>query len=175
MIWSLSRKESMEMEIEIQEENGQAFLSKTQKQKIRRIVRELWTDELGFYDHMDKVLAQVHYTDEQTRYNYIEHNLTDEKHLVLLFKKVHIETAEERRQKLRQKLREAIQTKKHRVAHADPQEDMYQRLCQQLPEEQRRIIPKPSQVRENLDMYKQMMTMLPNQNPLYQYLSTFMQ
>lgn len=164
------------MEIEIQEENNQTLLSKTQKQKIRRLVKDIWTDEMEFYDHIDKILEQVHYDPIHTdlKYNHIEHNLQNDKHLVLVFKKIHMETAEERREKLRQKLKNAIQTKKRAVAHVDPHEQMYQRLCQQLPEEQRRIIPKPSHVKENLDMYKQMMTMLPNQNPLYQYLSAFM-
>jgi rubrerythrin len=164
------------MEIEIQEENAQKLLSKTQKQKIRRLVKDIWTDEMGFYDHIDNILEQVHYDPihEHLKYNHIEHNLLNDKHLVLLFKTIHIETSEERRQKLRQKLKHAIQTKKRAVVHVDPHEQMYQRLCQQLPEEQRRIIPKPSHIKENLDMYKQMMTMLPNQNPLYQYLSSFM-
>ena len=164
------------MEIEIKEENGQTLLSKTQKQKIRRLVKDIWTDEMEFYDHIDTILEQVYYDPlhNDLKYNHIEHNLQNDKHLVLLFKKIHIETAEERRQKLRQKLKNVIQTKKRAVAHVDPHEQMYQRLCQQLPEEQRRIIPKPSHVKENLEMYKQMMTMLPNQNPLYQYLSSFM-
>ena len=164
------------MEIEIQEENNQTLLSKTQKQKIRRFVKEIWTDEMEFYDHIDKILEQIHYdpVHQDLKYNHIEHNLQNEKNLLLVFKKIHIETAEERREKLRKKLKEKIQTKKHAVSQVDPHEQMYQRLCQQLPEEQRRIIPKPSHVKSNLDMYKQMMTMLPNQNPLYQYLSSFM-
>lgn len=164
------------MEIEIQEENNQTLLSKTQKQKIRRLVKEMWKDEMDFYDQIDAILEQIHYDPlhADLKYNHIEHNLVHEKHLVLLFKKIHIETAQERREKLRQKLRKVIQTKKHATSHVDPQEQMYQRLCQQLPEEQRRIIPNPSQVKTNLDMYKQMMTMLPHQNPFYQYLSSFM-
>lgn len=164
------------MEIEICEENDQKLLSKTQKQKIRRIVKEVWTDEMDFYDHIENILDQVHYDpiNEDMKYNHIEHNLKDSQHLVLVFKKIHIETPEERRDKLKKKLKNAIQSKKRPVANIDPHEQMYQQLCQQLPEAQRRIIPKPSHVRENLDMYKQMMTMLPNQNPLCQYLSKFM-
>lgn len=164
------------MEIEIQEENNQNLLSKTQKQKIRRLVKEVWTDEMEFYDHIDKILEQIHYDPihESLKYNHIEHNHINDKHLVLLFKHIHIETTEERRGKLRQKLKNAIQMKKRPVAHVDPHEQMYQRLYQQLPEEQRRIIPKPSHVKANLEMYKQMITMLPNQNPLCQYLSSFM-
>lgn len=164
------------MEIEINEENGQKLLSKTQKQKIRRIVKEVWTDEMEFYDHIENIIDQVHYDpiNEDMKYNHIEHNLKNNQHLVLVFKKIHIETSEERREKLRKKLKNVIHSKKHPVANTDPHEQMYQRLCQQLPEGQRQIVPKPSQVRSNLDMYKQMMTMLPNQNPLYQYLSAFM-
>ena len=164
------------MEIEIQEENNQQLLSKTQKQKIRKIVKELWTDEMEFYDHIENILEQIHYdpVHDDLQYNHIEHNLRNEKHLVLLFKKIHIETPEERREQLRKKLKQAIRNKKRPIAQVDPHEQMYQRLCQQLPEEQRRMIPAPSQVKANLDMYKQMMTMLPNQNPLCQYLSSFM-
>lgn len=162
------------MEIEIREEGNQNILSKTQKQKVRRIVAKLWTDEMAFYDHIDSVLEEVHYDPihEDLKYNHIEHNLIDEKHLTLTFKRLHIETPEERREKLRKKLKDAIGAKKRPVAHTDPHEQMYVRLCQQLPEEQRRMIPKPSQVKDNPEMYKQMMTMIPNQNPLYQYLST---
>ena len=164
------------MEIEIQEENGRHILSKTQKQKIRRLVREVWTDEAGFYDHIETILGQVHYDPihKDQEYNHIDHSLVHEKRLVLVFKTVPMETPEERRKKLKQKLKNAIDSRRHQAANVDPQEQMYQRLCQQLPEEQRKIIPKPSHVRENLDMYKQMMTMIPNQNPLYQYLSSFM-
>lgn len=164
------------MEIEIQEENNQKILSKTQRQKARRLVKEIWTDEMGFYDHIDNILGQLNYDPihEDLKYNHIEHNLIDEKHLNLLFKRIHIETPEERREKLKKKLKGVIEAKKRPVAHADPHEQMYTRLCQQLPEEQRRVIPKPSHVRDNIDMYKQMMTMIPNQNPLYQYLATFM-
>lgn len=164
------------MEIEIQEEGNQNLLSKTQKQKVRRLVKEIWKGDMDFYDHIDDVLQHVHYDPlhEDIRYNHIEHNLVNDKHLVLLFKRIHIETSDERRLKLRQKLRDAMQTRKRPTANLDPMEQTYIRLCQQLPEEQRKIIPKPSQVRSNLDMYKQMMTMIPNQNPLYQYLALFM-
>jgi len=164
------------MEIEIREENDQKYLSKTQKQKIRRIVKEVWTDEMEFYDHIENILNEVHYdpVHESLKYNHIEHNVVDDRHLSLVFNLIHIETPEERREKLRKKLKNAIDKKKHPVAQADPQEQMYQRLSQQLPEEQRRILPKPSQVRANLDMYRQMITMLPNENPLCKYLMTFM-
>lgn len=164
------------MEIEIQEENGKQILSKTQKQKIRRFVREVWTDEAGFYDHIEEVLGQIHYDPihQDQRYNHIDHSLVHEKRLVLVFKTIPMETEEERRKKLKQKWKDAMETRRHAAAHVDPQEQMYQRLRQQLPEEQRKIIPKPSHVRENPDLYKQMMTMLPNQNPLCQYLSSFM-
>jgi hypothetical protein len=162
------------MEIEIQEEGGQNLLSKTQKQKVRRLVQGVWTDDAGFYDHHDSILQQVHYDPMHEAYNHIEHNLVHDRHLVLLFRRVPIETPGERRAQLRKKLREAIQRKQRPVAHPDPIEQTYARLCQQLPEEQRRVIPRPSQVRSNLDMYKQMMTMIPNQNPLHQYLSLFM-
>lgn len=164
------------MEIEIREPNNQQLLTKTQKQKIRKLVKDLWKDEIEFYDQIDTILESIHYstTHEHLKYNHIEHNLIDERHLSLAFKKIHIESPEERREKLRKKLHEKIQAKKHAVANADPQEQMYQRLTQSLPEAQRRILPKPSQVRSNVEMYKQMMTMLPNDNPLYKYLATFM-
>lgn len=162
------------MEIEIQEEDNRQILSKTQKQKIRRIVKELWVDETSFYDHLEDVLNSVHYMNEEDRYNHIEHNLKSENHLVLLFRKVHIETPEERRKKLQKKLQNVIQQKKRPLANIDPQEQLYQRLCQQVPQQQRNLIPKPTDVRSNLDMYRQMITMMPAQNPLRQYLSTFL-
>lgn len=164
------------MEIEIQEENNQTLLSKTQKQKIRRFVRSVWKDEVDFYDHLDNVLQQVHYDPlhEDMKYNHIEHNLANDRHLVLLFKRIHIETPEERRQKLRKRLKNVIQNKKHHVVARDPCEQAHLRLCQQLPDEQRRIIPNPTQVRSNLEMYRQMLTMIPQQNPFHQYLSMFM-
>lgn len=164
------------MEIEITEENNQQLLSKTQKQKIRRLVKEVWDDEMGFYDHIEDVLGQIYYDPlhEDMKYNHIEHNLVDKNHLRLVFKRVHIETPEERRKNLQKKLKNAIHNKKHGVVYTDPHEKMYQQLCQQLPEQQRKIIPKPSHVKANLDMYRQMLTMIPNQNPLHQYISGFM-
>lgn len=163
------------MEIEIQEEDGQKLLSKTQKQKIRRLVRGVWADEMSFYDHIDDILHQIHYDPmhEDMRYNHIEHNLVDGKNLVLLFKRLHIETPQERRNRLRKKLRNVIQNKKHPIANVDVKEQTYQRLYQQLPAEQRRIIPTPTQIKSNPDMYRQMTTMLPAQNPLREYLSLF--
>lgn len=167
----------MEMEIEIQEENNQQLLSKTQKQKIRRLVKQVWTTEEDFYDHLDEILTQIHYDPiilQEQQYNHIEHNLKNERHLVLFFKRIHMETPEERRNKLIQKLKNTIQQKKHASFHPDPQTQAYQQLCQRLPKEQQNIIPKPSQVKENIDMYRQMMTMIPRENPLHQYLSLFM-
>lgn len=160
------------MEIEIQEENNQHLLSKTQKQKIRRLVQQVWKDEMDFYDHLDDILQHVYYDPihQDMKYNHIEHNL-ERNHLVLLFKRIHMETPEERRQKLRQKLHDAMHHRKRNIPKTDPQEQAYQRLCQQLPEGQRRIIPSPSQVRSNRDMYRQMLTMVPSQNPFHQYLS----
>lgn len=162
------------MEIEIQEENNQHLLSKTQKQKIRRLVKEKWTDEYGFYDHLDDILRQIHYDPvyETQQYNHIEHDLRDDKHLVLLFKR--IETSQDRRKDLLKKLKQAIHQKKHASYQPDPLEQAYQQLCQRLPQEQQHIIPKPSQVQENKEMYRQMLTMIPRENPLYQYLSLFM-
>lgn len=163
------------MEIEIQEENNQKILSKTQKQKIRRLVKNVWKDEMDFYDHIDDILQQVHYDPihKDQPYNHIEHNMPNDKHLVLLFKKIHIETPEERQKMLRQKLRNAIKNKKHAQSYVDVKEQTYQRLCQQIPVEQRRIIPSPAQVQANLEIHRQMLTMLPSNNPLHQYLSMF--
>lgn len=166
----------MEMEIEIQEENNQNMLSKTQKQKIRRLVKQVWTNDTDFYDHIDNIIQQIHYDPlyKHQEYNHIEHNLVKDRHLILLFKRIHIETPEERRRNLSKKLKTAIQQKKHPSFHPDPQTQAYHQLCQQLPQEQKHIIPKPSHVKENIDMYRQMMTMIPNENPLYKYLSLFM-
>lgn len=77
------------MEIEITEENNQQLLSKTQKQKIRRLVKEVWDDEMGFYDHIEDVLGQIYYDPlhEDMKYNHIEHNLVDKNHLRLVFKR----------------------------------------------------------------------------------------
>lgn len=163
------------MEIEIQEENNQKILSKTQKQKIRQLVKNVWKDDMDFYDHIDDIIHQIHYDPihKDKQYNHIEHNMPNNKHLVLLFKKIHIETPEERQKILRQKLRNAIKNKKHKPSCVDAKEQTYQRLCQQLPMEQRRIIPSPTQVLANPDMYRQMLTMLPSNNPLRQYLSMF--
>lgn len=164
------------MEIEIQEENNQNILSKTQKQKIRRLVKEIWTDEFSFYDHLDNILEKIHYDPihENQKYNHIEHQLKNNKYLILLFKQVHMETPKDHRANLLKKLRNAIQQRKHASYHPDPQTQAYQQLSQQLPQEQQHIIPKPSQVRENPEMYRQMMSVLPHENPLRKYLSLFM-
>lgn len=162
------------MEIEIIEEDGGAVLTKTQKQKIRRLVRQVWTDDAGFYDHIDWVLGQVHYADLSQRHNHIEHNLLPNNRLVLTFRRVRVETDAERREKLRRKLRAAIGAKKHAPAGVDPQEQMYQKLCQLLPREQHAFLPKPAQVRANPDAYRPMLSILQPQNPVRQYISSFM-
>lgn len=162
------------MEIEIVEESDTSILSKTQKQKIRRLVHECWVSVDDFYDKMDDILAQIHYEPNATPYNHIDPNLHSGHRLVLTFKHVHMETMEERRKLLRQKLRDAIDYKKRPTANQDPHEQLYKKICRLLPEEQRRIVPSPQQVRDNRDTYKQMMTMLPAQNPLRHYLSSLL-
>lgn len=166
----------MEMEIEIVEDGGAAILSKTQKQKIRRLVRQVWVDEASFYDHLDWLLSQIHYPDDENqRYNHIEHDLRANNRLVLTFRRVRMETDAERREALRGKLRAAIATKKHAPANADPQEQMHQKLCQLLPREQQALLPKPAQVRANPDAYRPMLSALPHQNPVRQYLASFLE
>jgi hypothetical protein len=161
------------MGIEIREENIPPVLSKTQKNKIKKYVRQIWKDEAVFYDQIDQVIGQVHYADPNQRHNHIEHNLDANNNLVLLFKRIQIETEEERRKKLQNKLRNAIRRKKHQSAHTDPQERQYQQLCQLLPEAQQSIIPTPTQVRANPELYRQMASTLPAQNPVCQYLNSF--
>lgn len=163
------------MEIEIVEETDTPILSKTQKQKIRRLVNGIWVGIDGFYDKMDDILAQIHYAPEVKPYNHIDPNLYSDKRLILTFKHVHTETLEERREFLRKKLRHAIGSKKRPTPNQDPHEQMYKRICQQLPEEQRHIVPSPKQVRENTDTYRQMMTILPTNNPVRQYLSALLE
>lgn len=155
------------MEIDIVEEGNAALMSQTLKKKIRRHVRQMWTDEAGFYDHIEGVLQMARC------YNHIEHDLKPNNRLVLTFKNIHIETPEERREALRKKLRAAIATKKHAPANLDPQEQMHQKLCRLLPQEQQAVIPTPAQVRANPDVYRSMMTVLPHQNPVRQYLASF--
>lgn len=159
------------MEIEIVEESP--TLSKTQKQKIRQNVRKVWVDEASFYDHIDWVLGQIHYPDDVERYNHIDHNLHANNRLVLTLKRIHTETDAERRDALRKKLRAAIAAKKHAPANVDPQEQIHQKLCRLLPQEQQALLPKPSQVRANPELYRPMMTALPHQNPVRQYIASF--
>jgi len=165
------------MEIEIKDRNG--ILSKTQKQKIRKAVKDVWDGEDNFHDHIEKILETLHYADgihEDLKYNFCDFDYYGDKNkLELDFKHVHLETPEERRNKLRNRLRAVLDAKKRptRNINIDPQLQMYKQICSQIPEENRKMIPKPDQVRANLEMYKNMMTMIPNENPLYKYLSTF--
>lgn len=146
-------------------------LSKTQRKKIRKMVTEKWNPDLEyeFTEELDKMLSEIYYDDETKRYNmckfeYCRHNEC----LTLMFEQVHIQTVEERHEELRKKLHDKMKTK-HNAAN--PEWKMYEQIRSRMPEAQKKMIPDPDKVRSDMTTYRTMMTMLPNQNPIYQYLS----
>lgn len=164
------------LNIVIKEEDNKSILTKTQKKKIRKLVMESWREEeIGlFHEELDKILEKIHYEDEKDRYNMckFEHS----KHnncLTLHFENVHIQTKEERRQELVKKLREKLSgsDREQKKRRQDPIWDMYTKIRSRLPVSNKNIIPNPDEVRNNMETYRAMMTMLPAQNPIHEYLS----
>jgi hypothetical protein len=157
------------------------ILSKMQKQKIRDMVRKVWKDDESFYDHIESILERIYYHDTtKDRYNMIKFDF--DRHtgtLRLDFERKSIEKEKDTHDILQQKLRQKIKNLRNgRMGVKSPAEDdpavrMYNQLNNNLPVSQRQLIPTPDAVRANPAMYQSMMTMLPNQNPVYKYLSMF--
>lgn len=157
------------MEIVIGDPQG--ILTKTQKTKIRRMVASVWKDEEAFHEQVEDVLSSIHYPDDR-RYNFIrfEHSAVPDR-LMLDFEFVHAPSAEERRAALRKKLRDRLRyTRKLGV---DPLWRAYETLRSRLPANSQMVVPDPDKVRADPETYKNMMTMIPSQNPVHQYLSMF--
>jgi hypothetical protein len=157
------------MEVVIEDSLG--LLTKTQKTKIRRRVVEVWKDEEAFHDEVDGVLSLIHYPDER-RYNFIrfDHSTIPDR-LTLRFEFIPTPTAEEKREELRKKLHQKL--KINRKVGVDPLWRAYDQLRTRLPANSQLIIPDPDKVRADPETYKNMMTMIPSQNPVHQYLSMF--
>lgn len=164
----------MTAELNIVIEDPKNVLTKTQRKKIRKLVVEKWVEEEEdlFQEELENILEQIHYEDEKDRYNvckfeYTKHNMC----LTLKFESIHIKTKEEIRLELVKKLREKTGANKNDKRRRDPVWTMYEKIKSRLPESNKNIIPNPDMVRANMDTYRAMMTMLPNQNPIHEYLS----
>lgn len=157
------------MEIVIGDPLG--ILSKTQRQKIRRMVTGIWTNEETFHDQVEDVLSSIHYPDDR-RYNFIrfEHNSIPDR-LTLDFEFTPTPSAEEKRAALRKKLHAKLRSS--RKSGVDPLWRAYETLRSRLPANSQMIVPDPDKVRADPETYKNMMTMIPSQNPVHQYLSMF--
>jgi len=162
------------MEIIIDDKRG--LLTKTQKTKIRRYVISVWKDEESFYDETDNVLAMIHYNPDTTeKYNFMRFRLETPSRLVLEPAVVKQISPEEKREELRKRLRQKINDTRNiqQKGGRDPKWKAYQDLRSRLPQAAATVVPDPDQVMASPDTYRSMMTMIPNQNPLYQYLSLF--
>lgn len=149
------------------------IISKTQRKKIRKTVVDVWKDEDSFNEEIYNILEKIFYTDENQKYNVCKYDYTNHNNrLVLHFEIVQLETQESKRKELLNKLHNKLKSKQH---INDPQWQMYEKIKNRLPEANKHLIPSPDKVKNDLDTYKTMMTMIPNQNPLYQYLSMFIQ
>lgn len=154
-----------------------ALLSKTQKKKVRQMAARYWTgDDAAFLEQSQSILDAIHYEKEDgSRYNMIRHEFDPMTNRLRLFlEMVHIETPEEHREKLRKKLHNTMRLRASGRASPDPRWQMYERLKSHLPLENRAMIPTPDQITANLEMYRNMATMIPNHNPLSQYLALFL-
>jgi hypothetical protein len=157
-------------------EDPKGVLTKTQKKKIRKLVSECWNEEEEdlFHEELDKILEKIHYEDEKDRYNVckFEHSKHNQC-MTLQFEQVHIQTKEERHEELRKKLREkrGDGERSHKKHRQDPVWEMYTKIRNRLPVSNKNIIPNPDEVRNNMDTYRAMMSMLPSQNPIHEYLS----
>jgi hypothetical protein len=168
------------MEIHFKEPEGVNVLSKMQKQKLRRKIKEMWISEEKFLDQIEEVLATIHYPEtcvETEKYNMIKFDYDSmTNRLELEMQNIREETSEERRARLVKKLRES-QTRRHSrpssAASSDPRWEMYEKIRNHVPQGQRNMIPDPDSVSNNLEMYRTMLTMIPAQNPLHKYISMF--
>jgi hypothetical protein len=151
-------------------------LSKMQKLKLRRKIREVWTgDEDAFHDKTEEILNTIYYANGEEQYNVMKFDYCKPLNkMEVTLERIDMETPEKRREQLRQKLREKIHQKRPNLRHGkDPRWEMYEQMRSRVPESAKAMIPSPDQVTANEEMYKSMMTMMPNQNPLHQYLSLF--
>ena len=178
----IERKKKESMEIIFKEEGEKSLLSKTQKQKLRHKIKEMWVDEETFYNQIENVLAMIHYPEncaETDKYNMIKfHYNSMTNSLILEMIHIPVETAEERTIRLRKKLQEA-RKRMHGgrggggKKSLDPRWEMYETIKNQIPIAQRNMIPNPDSIQNNLEMYRNMLTMIPTQNPLHKYISMF--
>lgn len=153
--------------------NGECCLSKTQKKKLRKTIQEAWTgDEDAFREQTDGILETLHYEDAALpRYNMFRFDYCRPlNRMEVILEHVEMETAEERRERLRKKLHSRLK-KNH--AQKDARWEAYEKMRSRLPAQNRSMLPSPTQVMANEEMYRNMMSMIPNQNPLHQYLSMF--
>lgn len=157
----------------------QSLLSQTQKQKLRKFVRSLWEkDEEDFINHVDEVLNSIHYPPTSIKYN--EMKFDHDKTTNILTIDLSYRDPEEHHNQLKMKLKNKIKNLKDRrfsqkttESHQDPAEQMYQTLRNGMPAGQQSMLPSPTQIRANPQMYQAMMSMIPNQNPIYKYLTMF--
>jgi hypothetical protein len=133
----------------------------------------VWTgDEDAFYGEIDNILSSISYAETtQTPYNFIRFHKDIHSRLVLEFQYVVETTPEEHRRELRKKLMTRINIQKK--AGSDPKWKAYDRLRSHLPEHMRSTVPSPDQVAAQPETYRNMLTMIPQQNPLHAYLSLF--
>lgn len=159
--------------MEIQIVDPQQIISKTQRTKIRRMVAEKWIDSDDFLEHIDTILQSIHYETQQP-YNILRFDHDKIRNAVTLM--FEYQDEEKKRNDLRQRLKQKIRNfKNHRQPQSekDEAERMYNHLKHNLPSAQQQLIPSPAQIRSNPETYRPMMTMLPNQHPVYKYLSLF--
>ena len=151
-------------------------LSKTQKKKLRNTIKETWTgDEDAFRDATERILESIYYDEKETeKYNVLKFDYCEPlNRMEIILDHVKMETPEERREMLRKKLHAKLKDSKRPQAYTDPKWEAYEQMRSRLPLQNRGMIPSPTQVLANEEMYRNMMTMIPNQNPLHKYLSLF--
>jgi len=161
--------------MEVQIVDPQQIISKTQRTKIRRMVAEKWINPDDFLEHTDTILKSIHYEGGTKQpYNVLRFDHDKIRNaLTLMFE---YQDLDKKRNDLRQRLKQKIRNfKDHRQPQTekDEAERMYAHLKNNLPSAQQQLIPSPTQIRSNPETYRPMMTMLPNQHPVYKYLSLF--
>lgn len=172
-------KEENQNQMEIIIQDPLNILSKTQKTKIRRYVREVWKTDDAFYDHIDTILSLIHYSeDTHERYNTLRFHTdtVSTPRLTLCFDYIPQQTAKDKRKILLNKLHSYMKNKrngKKNKTGSDPLWKAYESLHSRVPAHVKPMIPTPDQINAQPDIYRNMLSMLPAQNPLSSYLALF--
>jgi hypothetical protein len=142
------------MEVEVVDPN--AWLTKTQKMKIKTLYKENKTK--------DEILSKVHYQEEYQKYRDLQIEKEGEKKVKLLFSE--IDPREELKNKLKMKLGQKMVLRANNYKN-EAWKQYYDLLRNPVmnklpPDTLKKVLPNPTDVKQNAEMYEMMNKNNPN-------------